>query len=185
VQFQIDIGISENTDTHHPTVMPMEISRKKNLKMKVISLWQPWASLMAWGIKTIETRHWPLPQNIKGPIAIHAAKKLVKVKDPYFEDALLERNLSYNDLPRGFILCYFDTVECILINYRQDGVPDYPERAFGDYTPGRYMWKMKGLNVLPWPLMIQGRQGIWNWNTSEHPIPSNDVAKPEQQLKLF
>ena len=151
--------------------------------MKVISLWQPWASFMEWGIKTIETRHWSLPQNIKGPIAIHATKKLVKIIDPYFDDALVWRNLSYNDLPRGFILCYFDSVECIKIT--SENTPDYPERAFGDYTPGRYMWKMTGLNILPWPLMIQGRQGIWNWNTSEYPIPSNNIEKQEQQLSLF
>ncbi len=138
---------------------------------------------MEWGIKKNETRHWPLPKNIKGPIAIHAAKKLVRVSDMRFERALMEKGLFYDDLPRGFMLCYFDHVECIKITLKD--VPDCPERAFGDYTPGRYMWKMEGLNVLPWPVMIQGRQGIWNWNTSEHPIPSNNVAKSEQQLKLF
>lgn len=26
--------------------------------MKAISLWQPWASAMALGLKSIETRHW-------------------------------------------------------------------------------------------------------------------------------
>ncbi len=151
--------------------------------MKVISLWQPWASFMAWGIKKIETRHWPLPQSIRGPIAIHATKRVIKVVDPYFDDALVWRNLSYNDLPRGCILCYFDHTECIKIT--SENAPDYPERAFGDYTPGRYMWKMEGLSVLPEPLMIQGRQGIWNWNASEHPISSNFVAKQERQLGLF
>jgi len=32
---------------------------EKNIKMKTISLWQPWASAVAVGSKTIETRHWP------------------------------------------------------------------------------------------------------------------------------
>ena len=151
--------------------------------MKVISLWQPWASFMAWGIKKIETRHWPLPKNITGPIAIHATKKIVKIQNPYFDDVLWGRNVVYDDLPKGFILCYFDKVRCVKITTPK--IPDYPERAFGNYEIDRYMWIMEGLNVLPWPVMIQGRQGIWNWNTSEHPIPSNHVAKQEQQLKLF
>lgn len=39
---------------------------------KAISLWQPWASLIAYGVKTIETRSWST--SYRGPIAIHAAK---------------------------------------------------------------------------------------------------------------
>jgi activating signal cointegrator 1 len=41
--------------------------------MKALSLWQPWASLVALGIKTIETRSWET--KYRGPLAIHAAKK--------------------------------------------------------------------------------------------------------------
>lgn len=42
--------------------------------MKALSLWQPWATLIACGSKTIETRSWST--NYRGPIAIHAAKKV-------------------------------------------------------------------------------------------------------------
>ncbi len=38
--------------------------------MKALSLWQPWASLIALGVKTIETRSWAT--NYRGPLAIHA-----------------------------------------------------------------------------------------------------------------
>lgn len=41
--------------------------------MKAITLWQPWASLIACGAKKYETRSWAT--NYRGPIAIHAAKK--------------------------------------------------------------------------------------------------------------
>lgn len=40
--------------------------------MKAISLHQPWASLVAHGVKLIETRSWPLSG--RGPLLIHAAK---------------------------------------------------------------------------------------------------------------
>ena len=40
--------------------------------MKAISLWQPWASAMALGLKRNETRSWETL--VRGPIAIHAAK---------------------------------------------------------------------------------------------------------------
>jgi activating signal cointegrator 1 len=47
--------------------------------MKAISLWQPWASLIACGAKPYETRHWAPPLEFTGTtIAIHAAKKIDK-----------------------------------------------------------------------------------------------------------
>lgn len=39
--------------------------------MKALTLWQPWASLIAVGAKTIETRSWST--TYRGPLAIHAA----------------------------------------------------------------------------------------------------------------
>lgn len=41
--------------------------------MKALSLHQPWASLVALGVKTIETRSWST--SYRGPLAIHAAKR--------------------------------------------------------------------------------------------------------------
>ena len=50
--------------------------------MKAITLWQPWASLIAVGVKTSETRSWAAPQSLWGErIAIHAAKRLFLFKD--------------------------------------------------------------------------------------------------------
>jgi activating signal cointegrator 1 len=47
--------------------------------MKAISLWQPWASLIACGAKPYETRSWAPPRKLIGAtIAIHAAKKIDK-----------------------------------------------------------------------------------------------------------
>ncbi len=40
--------------------------------MKALTLHQPWASLIAEGVKTIETRSWST--KYRGPMAIHAAK---------------------------------------------------------------------------------------------------------------
>lgn len=41
--------------------------------MKALTLWQPWASLVAQGVKRIETRPWTT--KYRGPLAIHAAKR--------------------------------------------------------------------------------------------------------------
>jgi activating signal cointegrator 1 len=66
----------------------------------VISLWQPWASLVALGVKTIETRSWPAPKSVIGQIiAIHAAKRgFLTHRGRFFDigDYTVER-----DDPRG------------------------------------------------------------------------------------
>ncbi len=41
--------------------------------MKAISIWQPWASLIAIGAKQIETRSWAT--GYRGLLVIHAAKR--------------------------------------------------------------------------------------------------------------
>jgi hypothetical protein len=46
--------------------------------VKALSLWQPWASLVALGVKTIETRSWST--SYRGPLAIHAARRPVREK---------------------------------------------------------------------------------------------------------
>ena len=44
-----------------------------------ITLHQPWATLIALGIKSVETRSWPAPARLVGQrIAVHAGKRLVR-----------------------------------------------------------------------------------------------------------
>lgn len=46
------------------------------IDMPALTLWQPWASLIAEGVKVIETRSWAAPTSLIGErIAIHAAAK--------------------------------------------------------------------------------------------------------------
>lgn len=57
--------------------------------MKAISLWQPWASLIACGAKPYETRHWAPPRALIGQrIAIHAAKKIDRDAAGFAEDLM-------------------------------------------------------------------------------------------------
>ena len=50
--------------------------------MYTITLHQPWASLIALGIKTVETRSWPAPARLVGQtIAVHAGKPIIRQLD--------------------------------------------------------------------------------------------------------
>lgn len=90
--------------------------------MKVLSLTQPWASLLAGGAKQIETRSWGT--SYRGPVAVHAAKGFPRkcadlVGGEPFASALYD--LGYEaktvraraaSLPRGAIVGVVDLVEC-------------------------------------------------------------------------
>jgi len=45
-----------------------------SLPCRALSLWQPWATLVALGAKRIETRRWRT--SYRGPLVIHATRKL-------------------------------------------------------------------------------------------------------------
>lgn len=38
------------------------------------------------------------------------------------------------------------------------------ERAFGNYTPGRYAWLLANVTPLAKPIPAKGAQGLWNWD---------------------
>lgn len=72
--------------------------------MKAISLYQPWATLVAIGEKKIETRSWRT--DYRGPLAIHASKN-DRYCNPKSKDYLCDREPFYSALQHGFR--YFGT----------------------------------------------------------------------------
>ena len=141
--------------------------------MKAITVWQPWAGALAAGIKENETRSWAT--KYRGPIAIHSAMKAIQHtwSNLYMDDEAREvicRRLELPEIidgpatfPMGCILATAELVDCIRITpeYITTLTPD--ELALGDYTPGRYAWKLANVQKLPEPIPAKGRQGLWNW----------------------
>ena len=138
--------------------------------MKTISLWQPWASLAILGIKIYETRGWDT--NYRGELGIHATKKVIPF-DEAFEYEPLEvqekiRNAicnaygSYENLPTGAVLGtveLYNTIKTDDIRHKMERV----ELAVGDFSPGRYAWRLSNVNKFDKPIPAKGSQGFWNW----------------------
>lgn len=166
--------------------------------MKALTIWQPWASLIACGAKQYETRSWPT--KYRGPIAIHAAIK-DPCKLPLLDKAELER-FTWEEIdarrcpgwclmPRGKIIATAELVSVwrIAYNVKMDVeearkypiigermaedkhetvsydyfVPSKKEAALGDWTPGRYAWKLANVKILQSPIPVKGKQGLWNF----------------------
>lgn len=68
--------------------------------MKALSIRQPWASLIAEGHKTIETRTWAPWKGYRGPLAIHASKTV-----DYYAGGILDTvGLPVKAEPTGMII---------------------------------------------------------------------------------
>lgn len=134
--------------------------------MKAISLWQPWATLIALEAKRIETRHWQAPAWLSGQrIAIHAAKReseLWLCGEDYFADAL---NCTADELPLGAIVCTAMLDRSVPMTF--EGIAQLvrqcpAEHAFGNYAVGRYAWIFRDVVSMPEPVPFRGRQGIFD-----------------------
>lgn len=133
--------------------------------MRAITLWQPWATLIARGLKIFETRAWGT--NYRGPLAIHAAKRrpINAELNDRIRKALVGAGYAHyvSDLPLGCIVCTVDLVDCL---HTEDAIRSSffggDELHFGDYTPGRFAWRLD--NVRPvGNVPARGSQGFWDW----------------------
>jgi hypothetical protein len=133
-----------------------------------LTLWQPWASLVQAGVKTVETRSWSTKH--RGRIAIHAGQSVAMLKDAssawdHFDLDVYHATRQHADalaepLPVGAIVATAELVDVVPMcditwatepGWRTDvlrsGV-DHVEhvyvgedqRPYGDFAPGRYAW---------------------------------------------
>ena len=131
--------------------------------MKLLSIWEPWATLMAIGEKKIETRSWSTAY--RGWVAIHASKGglckrdlcAVYSKEPFYS-TLMHRNPK---LGFGCIIAVGYLDSC---HRTEDAhiVHGGKEHAFGNYAPGRFAWRFLRMKQLETPIPFKAAQGLIN-----------------------
>jgi len=129
--------------------------------MKVLSLREPFASLLMQNIKTVETRSWKT--KYRGVLYIHASLGKVKKKDQRTLDLL--KLLNNPSLKYGYIIAKCNLVNCIYMdkNYVDKIKLDKTEYQCGIYEVGRYAWILDNIEVLDNPISVKGKLGIWNY----------------------
>ena len=130
--------------------------------MKVLTIREPFATLIKNKIKYIETRTWKT--NYRGEIYIHAgvAKTSKEIKSRKgLSELYNEKELKY-----GYILCKCNLVDCIYMtkeyveNMKKN---NYQEYICGLYGEGRYAWILKDIEPLANVIKVKGHLGIWNY----------------------
>ena len=105
------------------------------MKIKALSLKQPWASLIASGKKTLETRTWPT--NYRGDLLICSSKK------------------PKGQGPTGVALCLVEVVDC------RPMFPEDEEAACCPIYPGAVAWELQSVRPLLRPFPVKGSLGIF------------------------
>ena len=129
--------------------------------MKVLSLMEPWGSLIKEKVKYIETRSWKT--NYRGELYIHTSLKRIPKKDVRIQELvtlLKDKNIKY-----GYIIAKCNLIDCIymdeeLINKIKTENPT--EYKCGEYAVGRYAWVLKDIRKIE-PIQAKGHLGIWNY----------------------
>ncbi len=129
--------------------------------MKVLSLTEPYATLIKNGIKTIETRSWKT--TYRGRLYIHASS--TKIPKAYRENQALMSLVNNKELSYGNIICSCDLVDCIEMTdeFIDDIRKNNNEYVTGIYAKGRYAWILKNIEILDNPIKAKGHLGIWNY----------------------
>ena len=150
--------------------------------MRATTVWQPWATLIALGVKDKETRGYPPPHKLLGQrIAIHAAKRMVNVAtlDPGTVAALEEHGYVWDsDFPMGAVVA-----TAVLADARQV-ISEFEKQVwtrgigpandknrtkaidrdpYGDFSVGRWLWCLEDIEPVDPPVLARGYQGWWEW----------------------
>lgn len=126
--------------------------------MKVLSIKEPWASLIMNGTKKIETRSWKT--KYRGEIYIHASLSKAKITNHEVYELIKDMNFKY-----GYIICKCNLVDCIYMTdeYVNDMKTNhYEEYICGHYEVGRYAWIVEDVKVIE-PIEAKGKLGLWNY----------------------
>jgi hypothetical protein len=130
--------------------------------IKVLSLLEPWASLIKEKVKYIETRSWAT--KYRGELYIHASKRKLTNKNliEYEEqlDLLKDKEFKY-----GYIIAKCKLIDC---KYMTDELIEevkrnHNEYICGEYKVGRYAWMIKDVEILEKPIPAKGQLGLWEF----------------------
>ena len=126
--------------------------------MKVLTIKQPWATLIMQGDKRFEFRSWQT--KYRGELLIHAGKGVDKEAVKRLEKYLPK------DLPLGKILGKVTLVDCIRMS------PEFKEELLKEnsdiYTKSSFKenfgWQLENIQVFDAPIDVTGHLSLWEYD---------------------
>ena len=140
--------------------------KERKHKMKILSLTEPYATLIKEKVKKVETRSWKT--NYRGEIYIHVSK--TKIPKATLEKQELMALCANYPLNFGKIICKAELVDCIPMTkeYVLDMKQNHPQEYIcGDYQEGRYAFVLENISPIENPLEVKGKLGLWEYYTED------------------
>ena len=125
--------------------------------MKVLTIKEPWATLIIEQYKEYEFRSWKT--NYRGKILIHAGLNIEKDVLERFKDY----DLTYSP---GTIIGEANLVDCILVDEEfNEQLTKRNPVVYGRSNHVRnYAWKLENIKKYDKPIPAKGKLGLWNYN---------------------
>ena len=126
--------------------------------MKVLTIKQPWATLIMQGDKRFEFRSWQT--KYRGDLLIHAGKSI--------DEPAMKRLSKYlpKELPYGKILGKVKLVDCIRMSpefkelLSKENNDIYTESSFKE----NYGWQLTDVEVFEEPIEAKGHLSLWEYD---------------------
>lgn len=129
------------------------------IKLKVLTLRQPWATLVAEGIKKYEFRSWET--NYRGKVLIHAGTGIDKEDMKKYENM----NLKY---PSRRIIAIVEIEDCLELDEQLNKkIIAEKNVAYGNKIRTGYAWKLKNVKKINYGKDVNGQLGLWNIDLDE------------------
>lgn len=128
--------------------------------MKVLTIKEPWATLIIDGYKKYEFRSWKT--NYRGKILIHAGMTLERNNAEKFKDYHL-------DYSKGAIIGEAEITDCILVTKEfNDELRNINPLVYGNSGHvEKYAWKLENIKKYDKPIPVKGKLGLWNYEISD------------------
>lgn len=129
-----------------------------------LTLWQPFATLVAIGAKTIETRSWAFPGPVPCELAIVAGGALMAEQEALclqepIRSLLLAAGYPHpTALPLGEVVCLVRLVRCQPVHSLK---VSRQEKALGNFIPSHWGWVLDNLRPAPQLLPARGPEPLY------------------------
>ena len=134
-----------------------------------ISMWQPWASLLVYGIKKVEGRSWNSDHTgllwVASATRVPKSAEIQSVELDYLK--YNEHTLFPDEYPVGVLLGCVD-VEKVIHSSEYVGEEE---------NESEYLFICKNARILPSPISVSGQHKLWN-------LPEDVLRQAKRQLKF-
>ena len=119
--------------------------------MKVLTIKQPWASLIIEGYKRFEFRGWKT--NYRGELLIHAEEAYERLKG------------YLKEMPLGKIIGKVKLVDCIKTTpeFFEERVKENKDIYSKSIFKEEYAWQVELKEKFDNPIEVKGKLGLWNY----------------------